>query len=373
MKKATSFIFKRRAVYFLIIALFFGVPFIYIGDLPLIRFDLSDLTIYFAGGVVTSSYIFTVLLIIFAFLFIFIYLTQVFGRIWCGWMCPQALSLEIFPIKDTSKKKPALYYAKRIFSAALIAFLATCGTIRYTMDFNTFITRFAEGSIHFAWWLLTVFIFFFILWGRKFCTTVCPYSMFQSIMFDNDTLRIGFIPETADECIKCGLCARVCPAGIDIRDGLSSKCVSCAACVDACAGIMAKKDKHSLVGYFFGEGKLRLFKLNKLITLIIGIAFLMASAVSFLSVKELKVTVKEQSKSIMADKNHYTAVIDMKNEYDENLYIRVLSDEILITDFTLSAKDSKMVSIEFETDGVPNLLVRASRGRNEERIKVRLR
>jgi polyferredoxin len=373
MKKKTSFLAKRRAVYFLIVFLFFAVPFINVGGLPLIRFDLSELTIYFAGGVVTSSYIFTILLIIFAFLFFFIYLTQVFGRIWCGWMCPQGLSLEIIPIKDTRKKNPAAYYIKRITLAVLIAFLGTCGTIRYTMDFNTFITRFTSGTIHFAWWFLALFIFFFILWGRKFCTTVCPYSMFQSIMFDSDTLRIGFIPATAGDCIQCALCGRVCPAGIDIRDGLSSKCVSCAACVDACSGIMIRKDKLSLVGYFFGEGRFRPFKVNKLITLIIGIGFLIASSLTFMGVKELKVSVRDQSKTVQAGKASYTAELAFQNEFDETLFVQLLNDEILITDFTLQGKESKIINIAFETEEVSNLRARALRGRAEEWYTVRLK
>ncbi|MDR2400857.1 MAG: 4Fe-4S binding protein [Deferribacteraceae bacterium] len=373
MKKKTNYLIKRRVVYFLIVFLFFTVPFINIDGLPLIRFDLSAMTIYFAGGIVKSSHIFTVLLVTFALLFFFIYATQVFGRIWCGWLCPQAISLEIIPIKDTRKKSPKIYCLKKISFALIFAFLATCGTVRYTMDFNTFITRLASGTIHFAWWFLTLFILFFILWGRKFCTTVCPYSMLQSIMFDNDTLRIGVIPERAGDCIHCSICGRVCPAGIDIRDGLSSKCVSCAACVDACSGIMARKNKLSLVGYFFGSGKFRPFKVNKLITLIIALCFIIFSVVAFLGIKELKVAVAGQSRSDVSGKTRYTLSLNVENVYDDNLFIQIYNDENLITDFTLPRKDSKMVDIEFEAEGSPNLRARALRGRVEEWVKIRLK
>jgi polyferredoxin len=375
MMKKSSFLFKRRAAYLLIAALFFAVPFINIGGLPLLRFDLSELEIYFAGGVVTSSYIFTALLFIFAFLFLFIYITQVFGRIWCGWICPQALSLEIIPLKDTRKKNPKLYLFKRIALALLISFLATCGTIRYTIDFPTFTERFAAGSIHFAWWLLAVFIFSFILWGRKFCTTVCPYSMFQSIMFDNDTLRIGFIPETAYKCIECGLCAKVCPAEIDIRDGLSSKCVSCAACVDACSGVMLKKNERSLVGYFFGDGRFKPFKVNKLITLIIGLSFLTISFLTFFGVATLKVAVDKYSSSTLNGKTEYNISLSVKNDYAESAYIKIFNGDSLLTDFTISGKDSRIVGVVFsaEENAPLSLKAQALRGRAEESIKIRLR
>ncbi|MDR2104815.1 MAG: 4Fe-4S binding protein [Deferribacteraceae bacterium] len=373
MKRKTSYISKRRAVYLIIVILFFALPFLRINGLPFIRFDLSEMKIYFAGGFISSSHIFTILLVTFALLFFFIYATQVFGRIWCGWLCPQGLSLEIIPIKDTRKKKAGVYYFKRVSLALLVAFLAVCGMILYTMDFTAFITRFSSGAIHIAWWFAALFLFLFILWGRKFCTTVCPYSMLQSIMFDNDTLRIGVFPETFGECIHCNICARVCPAGIDIRDGLSSKCVSCAACVDACSNVMAKKDKPSLVGYFFGGRKFRPFKVNKLITLIVGLAFVGISAVAFLGVKELKVTMNSYNKTEAAGKTLYQLSITLENKYDENIAVQLYNGENLITLFTLPTKDIKVVDIEFEAEGQPDLRARALRGRFEEWVAVPLK
>jgi hypothetical protein len=136
---------------------------------------------------------------------------------------------------------------------------------------------------------------------------------------------------------------------------------------------MAKKDKLSLVGYFFGGRKFKPFKVNKLITLIVGVSFAITSAVTFLSIKELKVTVHNYNKTEVSGKTIYTAAVTLENEYDDNLVVQLFNGENLITVFTLPRKDIKVVDIEFETEGRANLQARALRGRLEEWVKIPLK
>lgn len=90
-------------------------------------------------------------------------------------------------------------------------------------------------------------------WREQFCVIACPYARFQSVMVDAQSLQVGYdlgrgeprgkgthaLHKTLGDCIDCGLCQRVCPKGIDIRDGINQQeCISCAKCVDACAGVM---------------------------------------------------------------------------------------------------------------------------------------
>ena len=95
-------------------------------------------------------------------------------------------------------------------------------------------------------WLDTAFI------GRTFCATVCPYAMLQGVMYDSNTIALGFEDGRADECMQCDACVRACPKGIDLRDGPQAACFACAGCRDACANMLAPGDRPGLIRHFFG-------------------------------------------------------------------------------------------------------------------------
>ena len=86
---------------------------------------------------------------------------------------------------------------------------------------------------------------------EKICLHACPYSRFQSVMFDDNTLTVSYdvrrgepranrrnADENSGDCVDCGICVQVCPTGIDIRNGLQAACIDCAACIDACDTVM---------------------------------------------------------------------------------------------------------------------------------------
>jgi polyferredoxin len=87
---------------------------------------------------------------------------------------------------------------------------------------------------------------------RTFCATICPYGKIQGALTDDKSLLIQLDPLRKDECIDCKSCVRVCPTRLDIRKGMQVACIMCARCVDACAGVMAKQEKKSLIQYSFG-------------------------------------------------------------------------------------------------------------------------
>jgi polyferredoxin len=89
---------------------------------------------------------------------------------------------------------------------------------------------------------------------QRFCATACPYARLQGVLLDSSSLVVAYDRERAGDCVDCGACVRVCPTGIDIRDGLQMECIACAACIDACQPIMRRlRRAPDLLGYFLGE------------------------------------------------------------------------------------------------------------------------
>lgn len=216
------------------------------------------------------------LLIIAAFALFFF--TNLLGRVWCGYSCPQTVWSKFFnwfeeitegnrhqrirlDASPLSFNKIARKSTKHFLWGALA--LATGLTfVGYFTTIDGLMVRF--GSFELGGWEM-FWIFFFTTatyinagWMREqVCTYMCPYARFQSVLFDKDTLVISYdaargeprgsrkkgteySKEGLGSCIDCRLCVQVCPTGIDIRDGLQIDCIGCAACVDACDGVMEK-------------------------------------------------------------------------------------------------------------------------------------
>jgi len=105
-----------------------------------------------------------------------------------------------------------------------------------------------------TWIFFTTLVYVDIMAIRqKFCGSVCPYARFQSAFFDEKTLTIEFDRSQAQQCLGCEACVRVCPSGIDIRNGLQVECINCAECIDACGGMMEARNKAPLVHYARGS------------------------------------------------------------------------------------------------------------------------
>jgi len=210
--------------------------------------------------------------------FTLFFFTTYLGRIWCGYTCPQTVWTFIFiwfeeHCEGSANKRKRLdqlpwnfnkIYRKAAkhcawLAVSLLTALAFCSYFvpveQLYLDFFTF------NSSPFV--LLSIAIFTLATyanagWMRSiFCSHICPYSRFQSVMFDKHTYSVaynrkrgeprGARPRKADpeklslgDCIDCDLCVQVCPAGIDIRNGLQYECINCGACVDACDQTMDK-------------------------------------------------------------------------------------------------------------------------------------
>jgi cytochrome c oxidase accessory protein FixG len=250
----------RRWAGFVQAATFLGLPFVTVRGESALRFDVPSLRLHVFGATLWMDEFFVVLLATLAFAFVFLLVTFVWGRVWCGWSCPQTILGDLTQAlaSERARKKPrparlALAWA----TVALVAVVFSAATLWYFVPPGAFFARLVRWDLGpvlgGAWAVLGATLFLDLGFVRgRFCATTCPYAKLQGVLFDRATLVVAYDERRDAECIDCLACVRVCPTGIDIRDGLQAECIACAQCVDACAPILARYGKPTLVDYFFG-------------------------------------------------------------------------------------------------------------------------
>ncbi len=244
---------RYRRVVELLQALFVvGLPFVRINGQSALRFDIGELKLHFFGTVVWIKEFYLVLVLIILLLLLIVYITTIFGRVWCGWLCPQTVLLDFSSdIAGFFRLNP---YRRELFQKLVL--LPLSALVSMTLIWYFVPPAEMIGSLFVS---KTITVFFFALWaviygelaflGRTFCKTICPYSMLQSGLFDSDTLVIAFEDRQGESCMGCDKCARVCPVGIDIKKGLRRECVACAECIDACVSMTEKRGIRPFISY----------------------------------------------------------------------------------------------------------------------------
>ncbi len=261
---------RRKYLAFGLIVFYFVAPWLEFAGRPLLRVDVLNQKAYFLGLVLQMSefnLIFFALAILGMVLFL---VTSIRGRIWCGYACPQTVFVEwvIRPIeelfegpalrrrKQDSESKSLQLWARKIAKHvvfALVSILVANAFLGFFIDPRTvlhwMVSPPAQHLTAFGFVVfVSVLMYFDLSWFREqFCTFLCPYARFQSVMLDQDSLAVAYDRKRGDprgkgpdkgDCIDCGLCVRVCPTGIDIRNGLQLECIQCERCIDACDSIM---------------------------------------------------------------------------------------------------------------------------------------
>ncbi len=252
---------RRTLIAWLQAVVVVGLPFLRINGESAFRFDIPSLTLFFFGNVLWISEFFFVLLAVLFFFFAVMLVTVLYGRIWCGWMCPQTVLSDIARFLERTILRPVRRPLVRRLALPLLllpvsAFVAAT-LIWYFVSPSVMLHEVLQGTLGpwtgGAWAVCTVIILLDLAYVRqRFCTAICPYARFQSAFFDDATLTIAYDRSREDQCGYCDACVRACPAGIAIKDGLQVACINCAACIDACARQMKKRDSSPLIGYFRG-------------------------------------------------------------------------------------------------------------------------
>ena len=280
----------RNYVEIFLVVLFLVLPWINIGghqalllDIGGRQFSIFGLTFWAHDGPLVF---FVLALLCLGLAFI----TAVWGRVWCGWACPQTVfidgvfrRLEYWIIGSHIQQKnlaKAPWDIKKFFKLSVLWTLFTVASLIIAHSFLAYFIgadRLVDMTLRNPYDNWTIFIIMFFLtavivfdfgWFREqFCLIVCPYGRFQSVLMDDDSITVSYDPlrgeprrgevpkgEQQGDCISCYKCVVVCPTGIDIREGMQMECIACTACIDACDEVMDKIDKpHGLIRYASGK------------------------------------------------------------------------------------------------------------------------
>ncbi|WP_413942993.1 cytochrome c oxidase accessory protein CcoG [Bdellovibrio sp. HCB-162] len=249
------------------------------------------------------------------------FVTSIWGRVWCGWACPQTVFIDaVFrrieqwtegsyikrralrdgPMTFEKVRKTGLKWILFVIVSSLIAhsfmayFVGAADLIEMIQN---------DPSKNLTYFLLVTFftaatLFDFGWFREQFCVIMCPYGRIQSVLLDQKSMAVvydvqrgeprkGQAPpgKTAGDCVSCNRCVQVCPTGIDIRNGLQMECIACTACIDACDEIMEKvKKPKGLIRYDTLDGSpISLMKPRSIIyivaivSLILGLGYAVAT------------------------------------------------------------------------------------------------
>ncbi len=237
--------------------LLLGLPFLRIRGESALRFDVPSLRLHFFGMRIWMDEFLLVLAATLFLVALFLLVTLLFGRVWCGWLCPQTVLCDFTAIIDRTRKMSFPGRVPAYLFTLLLSAVVGASIVWYFVSPYTFIPELVSGSLgpvpFWSWIVLSsLALANFSLLRRSWCVGACPYAKLQGALFDSHTLVIAYDSRRNVECMDCRACAQTCPAGIDIRNGLNVACISCAACVDACAERMGRRSRTTLIDYCFG-------------------------------------------------------------------------------------------------------------------------
>jgi cytochrome c oxidase accessory protein FixG len=280
-KKPSGKWYTRRSWFgYGLLAFLLAAPFLKLNGHQLLLFDVVHRKFVLFGSVFWPHDFFLFLVGFIAFIvFIFLF-TAIYGRLWCGWACPQTIFMEMvfrrieYIIEgDASAQKKLdkmewnneklLKRGGKYLAFYMVSFIISNIFLAYIIGSSELIKIATESPTQHIGGLSAILVFsgvFYFVYAymrEQVCTVVCPYGRLQSVLIDDDTLTVAYNykrgeprekwgrkrSDDAGDCINCAQCVDVCPTGIDIRNGIQLECVNCTACIDACNSVMKKIGK----------------------------------------------------------------------------------------------------------------------------------
>ena len=362
----------RRYVAWVLLAFLFTAPWLTIGGQPMFMIDVIDRKFVLLGQIFRPADTFIFVLLMISGVVSVIVFTVAFGRIFCGWICPQTIFLEQvyrrieYWIEGDRNRQLKLqgqpWNFEKIWKKTtknilfyLIAFLVSNVFLQYLVGVDRWKLYLSEGPMEYlgTFSAIVVFslVFYFVFaWFREqACIVVCPYGRLQGVLLDRNSLVIIYDwirgeprkkgkrkegEKPAGDCVDCGLCVQVCPTGIDIRNGTQLECVNCTACIDVCDSVMDKMGKEpglirfdSVNGVEEGRKKVmtaRVWAYIGVLTALIGFVITLLATRSEVETMVLRMPGKLFEKNGSTIENAYNFTLINKTDQAQALYMELL-------------------------------------------------
>jgi cytochrome c oxidase accessory protein FixG len=276
-KKPSGKLFNLRSyASYIYLIVFFGLPFIKFNGEPLFLMNILERKFILFGVIFWPQDFFIFGLGMLIFIVFIALFTVIFGRVFCGWACPQTIFMEMvfrkieYWIEGDYSKQKALKNQKwnkeKITKRAIkfilffsISYLIANTFLSYLIGIDEVLGLYTNALTNdtigtFVSIVIFTSVFFFVYWWfrEQVCLIVCPYGRMQGVMLDRNSIVVAYDYERGEprhhfkktesrgkgDCIDCGLCVKVCPTGIDIRHGTQLECINCTACIDECNHVM---------------------------------------------------------------------------------------------------------------------------------------
>ena len=268
---------RRRIIFAILIVFLCALPFIRYQGRPLVFLNVAERSFYFFFWSFNSQEFWLSFFPITGMAFLLFFVTTLWGRVWCGYACPQTVFLEgIYrrieriiegPRNTRLRRNAGGMNLDRLWRIVLkhtlfmvVSLLLAHVFLAYFVSLPSLATMVtappAQNMEAFIWMAATTLILYgnFAWFREQLCLVICPYGRYQSVLTDTRTINVGYdfkrgeprgkksknAEQELGDCVDCNRCVAVCPTGIDIRNGLQIDCVACAACIDACDEIMVK-------------------------------------------------------------------------------------------------------------------------------------
>jgi cytochrome c oxidase accessory protein FixG len=275
----------RTYLSYILLAILFAGPFIKIDGQPFLLLNIFENKFVIFGAVFWPQDTYLLIFMLLIFMVFIIMFTAVFGRVFCGWFCPQTLFMEMVFRKieywiegdaNQQRKLNAMPWngekirkkTGKMVIFTIISLLIGHTVMAYLIGIESTLEIVSQppsenwagfvGLISFS----GLFLFVFSWFREQACIVVCPYGRLQGVLLDDNSMNViydyvrgeprGKIKKNAvasieepplGDCVDCTLCVQVCPTGIDIRNGIQMECVNCTACMDACDEVMIKVNR----------------------------------------------------------------------------------------------------------------------------------
>lgn len=274
---------RKRWVHALLMLLFLALPWIYVNGTQLVLLDLAKREFFLFGLHLRAHDAPLLVFVLLTFTFAIGLVSAIWGRVWCGWACPQTVFVDFAfrrleswvegSHRERRERDNGPWTSEKIrikfikwFLFSVVALIFTHSLLAYFVGSRELLGIVSSSPLEnwgsfLAILITTGIVLFDFGWFREqFCVIVCPYGRFQSVMLDSNSLVVAYDEKRGEprrglsipqgDCVNCLRCVQVCPTGIDIRRGLQMECVACAACVDACDEVMTKiKKPKGLIRY----------------------------------------------------------------------------------------------------------------------------